>query len=204
MTRRVVTGHSPEGKAIVASDEEVEPVVLDLSPGYEFLRLWGGDEAPTYPDDGSPLENPRYFPPLGGFRFGMFTVAPDRTAPPADLDLGAAVAQMEELLPGMADHMEPDAPGMHTTDTVDFEYVVSGRVVLEPATPGATPSTSPARWWWSWWEPNGPDLAAARSGEVGAGGGAEGALEGGAEGRRRAEAHQTGHHRHRHPVGEQR
>jgi mannose-6-phosphate isomerase-like protein (cupin superfamily) len=38
---------------------------------------------------------------------------------------------MEELLPGMAAHMEPDAPGMHTTDTVDFEYVVSGRVVLE-------------------------------------------------------------------------
>jgi quercetin dioxygenase-like cupin family protein len=27
--------------------------------------------------------------------------------------------------------MEPDAPGMHTTATVDFEYVVSGRCVLE-------------------------------------------------------------------------
>ena len=27
--------------------------------------------------------------------------------------------------------MEPDSPGMHTTDTVDFEYVVSGRIVLE-------------------------------------------------------------------------
>jgi mannose-6-phosphate isomerase-like protein (cupin superfamily) len=27
--------------------------------------------------------------------------------------------------------MEPDAPGMHTTDTIDFEYVISGRVVLE-------------------------------------------------------------------------
>ena len=27
--------------------------------------------------------------------------------------------------------MEPDAPGMHTPDTMDFEYVISGRVVLE-------------------------------------------------------------------------
>jgi quercetin dioxygenase-like cupin family protein len=28
-------------------------------------------------------------------------------------------------------HMEPDNPGMHTTVTIDFEYVISGRVVLE-------------------------------------------------------------------------
>ena len=28
--RRVVTGHSSDGKAIVASDEEVEPITLDL------------------------------------------------------------------------------------------------------------------------------------------------------------------------------
>jgi quercetin dioxygenase-like cupin family protein len=27
--------------------------------------------------------------------------------------------------------MERDAPGMHTTDTVDFEVVLSGEVVLE-------------------------------------------------------------------------
>ena len=26
---------------------------------------------------------------------------------------------------------EPDDPGMHTTDTVDFDYVVSGEVYLE-------------------------------------------------------------------------
>jgi mannose-6-phosphate isomerase-like protein (cupin superfamily) len=38
---------------------------------------------------------------------------------------------MERALPGMAAHMEPDEPGMHTTDTVDYEFVVSGRVVLE-------------------------------------------------------------------------
>jgi quercetin dioxygenase-like cupin family protein len=29
------------------------------------------------------------------------------------------------------DHMEPDAPGMHTTRTIDFEVVLSGEVVLE-------------------------------------------------------------------------
>jgi hypothetical protein len=132
-TRRVVTGHSPDGKAVFASDEEVEPVVLDLVPGFEFLRLWGGDEAPTYPDDGSPLPHHTYFPPLGGFRFGTFTIPPESSAGslPEDLDVEAALADLAERLPGMAEHMEPNEPGMHTTDTVDFGFVASGECVLE-------------------------------------------------------------------------
>ena len=31
----------------------------------------------------------------------------------------------------MAEFMEPDHPGMHTTDTVDFDVVISGEVWLE-------------------------------------------------------------------------
>jgi quercetin dioxygenase-like cupin family protein len=38
---------------------------------------------------------------------------------------------VEAKLPGMLARMEPDNPGMHTTDTIDFEVVVSGEVVLE-------------------------------------------------------------------------
>lgn len=129
-TRRVVTGHR-DGKAVFVSDEAVEPVTLDLLPGFEFLRLWGADELPRFPDDGSPPPARDYFPPVGGFRFGTFTVAPESLVAPGDIDIEAALAQMEEALPGMAGHMEPDAPGMHTTATVDFEFVVSGRVVLE-------------------------------------------------------------------------
>ena len=37
----------------------------------------------------------------------------------------------EEKLPGMAEHLETENPGMHTTDTVDYEVVISGEVVLE-------------------------------------------------------------------------
>lgn len=128
--RRVVTGHEGD-KAVFASDQEVEPVTLALAPGVEFHRLWGGDQVPAFPDDGAPPGQPTYFPPVGGFRFGFFTLAPSGTGPPADLDVGAALAEMEEKLPGMAGHMEPAEPGMHTTDTIDFEVVLSGEVVLE-------------------------------------------------------------------------
>jgi mannose-6-phosphate isomerase-like protein (cupin superfamily) len=129
--RRVVTGHTPEGKAIVASDEIVEPIVADLTPGIEFFRLWGADEPPSFPDDGSMPAHTAYFPPLNGFRFGLFTVPPDTTERDPELDLGAALAQFETLLPGVAGHMERDHPGMHTTATIDYEYVISGSAILE-------------------------------------------------------------------------
>jgi len=130
--RRVVTGHSPDGKAVVASDEDVDPVVVALLPGLEFHRLWGGDEPPSFPDAGTLPRHEQYFPPVGGFRFGLFTIPPASTgAPPGDIDVEAGLAELEAALPGLARHMEPDAPGMHTTATIDYEYVVSGRVVLE-------------------------------------------------------------------------
>jgi mannose-6-phosphate isomerase-like protein (cupin superfamily) len=129
--RRVVTGHSPEGKAIFASDEVVEPVVLEKLQGNEFHRLWGGDVVSVFPDDGSAPANPRYFPGVGGFRFAMFTVPPSSSVVPEGSTPEVIAADLEAKLPGLAQHMEPHAPGMHTTDTIDFEYVISGRAVLE-------------------------------------------------------------------------
>lgn len=141
--RRVVTGHDAQGKAVFVSDESVPPVVPSLLPGSEFHRLWGGDAAPHFPDEGSRPDDRSYFPPVGGFRFGFFTIPPDGGAgAPADLDMGAALAELEEQLPGLAGHMEVDNPGMHTTATVDFEVVLSGRVTLE-LDDGATVALEP-------------------------------------------------------------
>ena len=129
--RRVVTGHDQNGKAVFASDEVVEPITLDLLPDTEFHLIWGGDTRSHFPDDGSRPSAPQYFPSRDGFRFALFSVAPDSTTMVENLDVGAALAQMEEKLPGLAAHMEPENPGMHTTATIDYEYVISGRCVLE-------------------------------------------------------------------------
>lgn len=127
----MVTGHDTNGKAVFASDEAVEPVVLAAMPGSEFHRLWGADTAPSFPDDGAPPPQPTYFPPVGGFRFGMFTIPPEGGPAPQIDDLAAAMAEIEDKLPGMLRYMEPGAPGMHTTNTIDFEVILAGSCVLE-------------------------------------------------------------------------
>jgi len=130
--RRVVTGHDGEGKAVFVNDEEVAPITLSLLPGSEFHRLWGADSTPAFPDNGSRPDAVTYFPPVGGFRFGFFTIPPDGgTGAPADIDVDAALAEFQEKLPGMAEYLEYEHPGMHTTATVDYGIVLTGQPILE-------------------------------------------------------------------------
>jgi quercetin dioxygenase-like cupin family protein len=56
---------------------------------------------------------------------------PDTVRTSEQLDPAAILGEMAAKLPGMAETMEPDGSGMHTTDTVDFDVVVSGEVWLE-------------------------------------------------------------------------
>ncbi len=54
---------------------------------------------------------------------------PRRRRPRDDMD--AAVADTEAKFPGLLGYMDPSDPGMHTTDTIDFEVVLEGKIVLE-------------------------------------------------------------------------
>ena len=128
--RCVITGQGNDGKSVFVRDSAVEPITLALLPGYEFFRLWGRDGVPALPEDGrSPVPRP-YFPTQGGFRFGLFCVPP-LTRPPEPGEVLSALGELQQKLPGMAEVLELANPGMHTTDTVDFDVVLSGEVFLE-------------------------------------------------------------------------
>jgi mannose-6-phosphate isomerase-like protein (cupin superfamily) len=129
--RCVVTGRNPSGKSVFARDEAIEPVTLGLLPGFEFHRMWGSESTPKLPNDGTPPPYRRYFPSAGGFRFGFFTVPPNTQKIAESMDVTAALGEMQAKLPGLAEVLEPMNPGMHTTDTVDFDVVVAGEVYLE-------------------------------------------------------------------------
>jgi mannose-6-phosphate isomerase-like protein (cupin superfamily) len=42
-----------------------------------------------------------------------------------------ALEEIQQKLPGMIEVLEFDHPGMHTTDTVDFDVIISGEAYLE-------------------------------------------------------------------------
>jgi mannose-6-phosphate isomerase-like protein (cupin superfamily) len=128
--RRVVTGHNAAGRAVFASDEKVPVVPIPGMPGFETCELWGADRTLTYPDNGAQPAGADFFPPVGGFRFRMFTIPPDRAAAEAGHS-SASLQSMQEGMPSLAATMQSDQPGMHRSDSADLLFVISGRCVLE-------------------------------------------------------------------------
>jgi hypothetical protein len=130
--RQVITGHDDAGKSIFAEDRTVEPVTVAAMPGFETHELWAEDGERAVPRSGGPAKVEKYFPGLNGVVFRYFQIPPATAdGPAADFDVEAAFKEVTEKLPGMMEHMEPDNPGMHTTDSVDFIIVLDGEVDLE-------------------------------------------------------------------------
>jgi len=127
----VVTGQTKSGKSLIVSQAPMQPITAGLMPGYEFFRLWGDDSHPVLPSDGSPRVKQEWFPQNDGFRFAMFTVPPASSVKTAPTPSQAELQEVRQKLPGMLEVLEPDHPGMHTTDSVDFDVVVFGEIVLE-------------------------------------------------------------------------
>jgi mannose-6-phosphate isomerase-like protein (cupin superfamily) len=61
----------------------------------------------------------------------MFTLPPATTAAVEQKSTPAALEEFQQKMPGVMEALESDHPGMHTTETVDFDVVVFGEVVME-------------------------------------------------------------------------
>jgi mannose-6-phosphate isomerase-like protein (cupin superfamily) len=116
--RRVVTGHAPDGTAIVVSDEEVALAPID-DQGSAAMLLWGRDDAARFPDDGTRPAMAAPFPPAGGCGFSVMELAP------------GSDAVHDFIRDALAPWADPDEPGMHRTATLDYDIVLAGRVGLE-------------------------------------------------------------------------
>jgi mannose-6-phosphate isomerase-like protein (cupin superfamily) len=130
--RRIVTGHSADGRSVIASDRRVEFDAIPGLGGIVLGTLWGSDAAPVYPDGGGEPSHHAWFPPVGGMRLVEFVLppnsSPNNPGPrPSEQDLSAA----EKLAPGLLSHFDDRNPGMHRSATTDMLYVISGRCELE-------------------------------------------------------------------------
>ncbi len=130
--RRIVTGHSADGRSVIASDRRVEFDAIPGLGGIVLGTLWGSDAAPVYPDVGGEPSHHAWFPPVGGMRLVEFVLPPNSSPSnpgprPSEQELAAA----EKLAPGLLSHFDDRNPGMHRSATTDMLYVISGRCVLE-------------------------------------------------------------------------
>jgi quercetin dioxygenase-like cupin family protein len=117
--RRVVTGHDPQGRAVVVSDGE--PPNTIRANGFGVATWLWLDGRPTTVDGGGPagIEEPdgpvRLEPPPGGCSVRVIRF-------PGVSEGGGDWIRVEGD--------DPDEPGMHATDTLDFMVVIEGRIVL--------------------------------------------------------------------------
>ena len=136
--KRVVTGRDAPGKSVFVSEgPPVRGAAMDGVPTFRIDLVWGTDGVPTLPPaPGDPTVEPRaFFPKSGGTRFVVVTFPAASTLEKAaadGVDLADAERRFNAQFPGLSDAMEgPDAPGMHTTHTVDYGIVISGEMHLE-------------------------------------------------------------------------
>jgi mannose-6-phosphate isomerase-like protein (cupin superfamily) len=164
-TRRIVTG-TVEGRSVVVSDGQ-PPRTDDITgiPGFQSVLAWSSEPGSPTPNGTDPTMAVKTFiPASGSTRLIILTLPPDAIYADPAFDPELAGQQQAVASPGLFDLFEPDAPGFHTTPTVDYGIVLSGTPALElddgsitPLSPGdvvvqngtrhswRNPGTEPAR-----------------------------------------------------------
>lgn len=128
--RRLVTGNGPDGKSRVDIDGPT-PGHIDAGRAV-FDELWHTDRTPPpVTGDADPADSDRVVlqPLPGGVTWRCTTFRPWAEVKAMGLDTPEAIAAHGRFDDGGA--MEPDEPGWHTTDTLDFGIVVSGEIDLD-------------------------------------------------------------------------
>jgi mannose-6-phosphate isomerase-like protein (cupin superfamily) len=136
--KRVVTGHSAAGKAVVLFDGAPSRLSeIRHLPGLRFDEIWATETTPQIPGDSADptVTMTTFVAPAGGTRFRVCTFPPDAhigaLAAQGAIDLAQVGPELAAALPDLAAVMEPEHPGMHTTNTVDYNVVLSGEIWCE-------------------------------------------------------------------------
>lgn len=134
--RRLVAGLDEAGRTRILSDGVPPRRVRHDATGHELNDLWTTDRVPpdfTRDDTDPTLAPHRYFPSAGGTRFMINRLQSRREQrrAAAQADTDAANAAYAAATPGLADTMEPDGAGMHTSTTIDYGLILEGAIDVE-------------------------------------------------------------------------
>jgi len=135
--KRALTGRDEAGKSVFKSFDVTPKVVeIDSNPGLTFYELYMTEGVPQLsglePDP--MLKGTIGFPGPGGTMFRLISYPPRRPEgwkPPPGTTFDTGVKELQDKIPGMGVVFERGAPGMHTSDTIDYGVVVRGEMTLE-------------------------------------------------------------------------
>lgn len=135
MFRRVVTGHTPAGKATIVSDgPPLRSQLIGGPGGPTFFEIWNTGETPARidPVSSDPSEAGLVLgPPKGGTRLRVIEFPPEGDAV-RNLSAAEATEKFGEMGGAEASRAAADAPHplMHRTQTVDYVIVLEGEITL--------------------------------------------------------------------------
>lgn len=129
--RRVVTGRNRAGKSVVVQNGVAPRIVTtETLPGLALVEVWATDNVPQLPVAPVDLTTTMksFVPGPGGTRFRIVQFPGASNRP---FDQEAFRREYLAKAPGLAETMELQDSGMHTTDSVDYCVVISGEITLE-------------------------------------------------------------------------
>lgn len=136
--KRALTGRdAAAGKSVFKAFDVTSKVVeIDSNPGLTFYELYMTEGVPalTGLEPDPMLAGTKAFPGPGGTLFRLISYPakrPEGYKPPPGVTFESGLKELSDKVPGMGDHFDRSAPGMHTTDTIDYGVVVRGEMTLE-------------------------------------------------------------------------
>jgi quercetin dioxygenase-like cupin family protein len=124
---RIVTGILPDGSSGIVSNASADAVSPAALAGLAFYPLWATEAGRSVPDDGKPYA---YWPSQSGTRFLVVTWSPAGSVATPEGDPQQLNADAEAAFPGLMSAFEPDNPGFHTSDSIDYGVCLDGEMWL--------------------------------------------------------------------------
>jgi mannose-6-phosphate isomerase-like protein (cupin superfamily) len=130
---RVVTGHDPDGKAIIASNGPLAAIVeLAAIPGMIFHEVWETRATPAPVDNcADPTTGPMmHGAPKNGTRIRFVDLPPDTNyLAEADTRMKALFEEVNNV-EGLTTKSNSPHPMMHRTESIDYGIVIEGELTL--------------------------------------------------------------------------
>lgn len=129
--RRLVTGLGSDGKSVFVS---IGPAPRTHRyremPGAAEALVWATFANSAVPNGGQDLtaEVPSFVPKPGGTCLVIMELPPDSVLHHPSFNPVAAGQEFARFNPGIAERMDPAAPGMHATDSIDYVIVLDGQI----------------------------------------------------------------------------